>query len=147
VPSPEEGSRCCFFLCGKKKWATTEQKLRFEALHSDLFFSTSYSPGVWQKRNPYFTRCLPVSLIHLHYLKPLPALEQERPRSLSTLNPSTHLQPLVNSTSNHRTERNLKNQFKQTKMYDGVGATKYSSELPHRNNYLCEMGILLSRVS
>jgi hypothetical protein len=66
---------------------------------------------------PYFTRCLPVCLIHLHYLKPLPTtppLEQERPRSLSTLNPSTHLQPLVNSTSD-RTGRNLKTSSNKTK--------------------------------
>jgi hypothetical protein len=36
VPSPEEGSRCCVISLREKKWATTEQKLRFEALHSNL---------------------------------------------------------------------------------------------------------------
>jgi hypothetical protein len=136
------------FLCGKENGPPQNRSCALK-LYIRTFFSTIYSPGVWQKRKPYVTRCLPVSLIHLHYLKPLPttpALEQERPRSLSPLNPSKHLQaPCQQHLRSHRTE--LKNQFKKTrKKYDGVGATKHSSELPHRNNYPCEMGILLSRV-
>ncbi len=150
VPCPvrKKAAVVVLFLCGKKNGPPQNRSCALK-LYIRTFFSTSYSLGIWQKRNPYFTRCLPVPLIHLHYLKPLPTtppLEQERLRSLSTLNPSTHLQPLVNSSSD-RTERNLKTSSNKRKMYDGVGATKHSSELPHRNNYPCEMGSLLSRVS
>jgi hypothetical protein len=84
-PSPEEGTRCCFFLCGRKKGHHRTEL----PLWSFLFGPSSLLvfSGVWQKRKPYFTRYLQAFLIHLHHLKPLPtttALEQERPRSLST---------------------------------------------------------------
>jgi len=143
-PSREEGTRCCFFLCGRKKGHhRTELPLwSFPFGPSSLLVFS----GVWQKRKPYLNRYLQAFLIHLHHLKPLPtttALEQERPRSLSIEIVPQAFIPF--SAAPQIAPNGIPKPVQTTKWNDdGVGGSKtHSSEL--HCNYPCEM-LSLTRI-
>jgi len=126
-----------FLLCGRKKGHHRTEL----PLWSFLFGPSSLLvfSGVWQKRKPYFTRYLQAFLIHLHHLKPLPtttALEQERPRSLSTEIVPKAFIPF--SAAPQIAPNGIPKPVQITsEMMEWGGSTTHSSEL-HRN-YPCEM--------